>query len=216
MGQKTNPIGFRLGTSQSPHSIWFAQPKNYSEELQEDQKIRNYIQNYIEKNKKLMVEAIACIEIKKRIDIIQVKIYLVFSNLLKEDKQKRIKEFQLNVKQELNYGNRKPNITIIQIAKPFGHPNILAEFIARQLKDRVGFRKSMKKAIELAKTTETKGIQIQIRGRLPGKTRKRIEWIREGRVPLQTVRAKIDYCSYTVRTTYGAIGIKIWIFVDKE
>nr|YP_010361466.1 ribosomal protein S3 [Cratoxylum arborescens]UNQ87026.1 ribosomal protein S3 [Cratoxylum arborescens] len=218
MGQKTNPLGFRLGTSQSHHSLWFAQPNNYSEGLQEDQKIRNCIKNYVQKKKKIPsgVEGIACIEIQKRIDVIQVTIYMGFPKLLIESRHKRIEELQLNVKQELNCVNRKPNITIIRIAKPYGNPNILAEFIAGQLKNRVSFGKSMKKAIELAKQADTQGIKIQIRGRVAGKTMKRIEWIREGRVPLQTVQAKIDYCSYTVRTIHGAIGIKIWIFVDKE
>ncbi|KAK1359599.1 Ribosomal protein L22 [Heracleum sosnowskyi] len=90
------------------------------------------------------------------------------------------------------------------------------EFIAGQLKNRVSFRKSMKKAIELTEQADTKGIQVQISGRIDGKEIARVEWIREGRVPLQTIRAKIDYCSYTVQTIYGVLGIKIWIFIDGE
>ena len=111
--------------------------------------------------------------------------------------------------------NRKLNIAITRIANPYGHPNILAEFIAGQLKNRVSFRKAMKKAIELTEQAGTKGIQIQIAGRIDGKEIARVEWIREGRVPLQTIGAKIDYCSYTVRTIYGVLGIKIWIFGDE-
>nr|YP_009869990.1 ribosomal protein S3 [Mesua ferrea]QJX65504.1 ribosomal protein S3 [Mesua ferrea]QKJ81931.1 ribosomal protein S3 [Mesua ferrea]QQK92904.1 ribosomal protein S3 [Mesua ferrea] len=218
MGQKINPLGFRLGTTQSHHSLWFAQPKNYSEGLQEDQKIRNCIKNYVQKNMKISstVEGIARIEIQKIIDVIQVIIYMGFPKLLMESRPKRIEELQLNVEQELNCVNQKPNITIVRIANPYGHPNILAEFIAGQLKNRVSFRKAMKKTIELTEQANTKGIQIQIAGRLDGKEIARIEWIREGRVPLQTIRAKIDYCSYTVRTIYGVLGIKIWIFVDEE
>nr|UDP58453.1 ribosomal protein S3 [Kielmeyera appariciana]UDP58539.1 ribosomal protein S3 [Kielmeyera coriacea] len=218
MGQKINPLGFRLGTTQSHHSLWFAQPKNYSEGLQEDQKIRNCIKNYVQKNMKISssVEGIARIEIQKRIDVIQVIIYMGFPKLLMENRPKRIEELQLNVKKELNCVNQKPNIAIVRIANPYGHPNILAEFIAGQLKNRVSFRKAMKKAIELTEQANTKGIQIQIAGRLDGKEIARVEWIREGRVPLQTIRAKIDYCSYTVRTIYGVLGIKIWIFVDEE
>ena len=217
MGQKINPLGFRLGTTQSHHSLWFAQPKNYSEGLQEDQKIRNCIKNYVQKNMKISssVEGIARIEIQKRIDVIQVIIYMGFPKLLMESRPKRIEELQLNVEQELNCVNQKPNITIVRIANPYGHPNILAEFIAGQLKNRVSFRKAMKKAIELTEQAGTKGIQIQIAGRIDGKEIARVEWIREGRVPLQTIRAKIDYCSYTVRTIYGALGIKIWIFVNE-
>nr|YP_009686888.1 ribosomal protein S3 [Ulmus americana]QDX14896.1 ribosomal protein S3 [Ulmus americana] len=216
MGQKINPLGFRLGTTQGHHSLWFTQPKNYSEDLQEDQQIRNSIKNYVQKNMKISssVEGIACIQIQKRIDLIQVIIYMGFQKLLIEPR--RIEELQMNVKKKLNCVNRKLNIAITRIANPYGHPNILAEFIAGQLKNRVSFRKAMKKAIELTEQAGTKGIQVQIAGRIDGKEIARVEWIREGRVPLQTIRAKIDYCSYTVRTIYGVLGIKIWIFVNGE
>nr|YP_010339474.1 ribosomal protein S3 [Pilea penninervis]UNY33771.1 ribosomal protein S3 [Pilea penninervis] len=215
MGQKINPLGFRLGATQSHHSLWFVQPKNYSEDLQEDHKIRNCIKNYVQRNMKISssVEGIACIEIQKRIDLIQVIIYMGFPKLLLEPS--KIEKLQMNVQKELNAVNRKLNIAISRISNPYGHPTILAEFIAGQLKNRVSFRKAMKKAIELTEQANTKGIQIQIAGRIDGKEIARVEWIREGRVPLQTIRAKINYCSYTVRTIYGALGIKIWIFVDE-
>nr|YP_010419834.1 ribosomal protein S3 [Leucosyke puya]USG53535.1 ribosomal protein S3 [Leucosyke puya] len=215
MGQKINPLGFRLGTTQSHHSLWFVQPKNYSEDLQEDQKIRNCIKNYIQKNTKMSssVEGIAYIEIQKRIDLIQVIMYMGFQKLLMEPR--KIEELRMTVQKELNAVNRKLNIAISRISNPYGHPNILAEFIVGQLKNRVSFRKAMKKAIELTEQAGTKGIQIQIAGRIDGKEIARVEWIREGRVPLQTIRAKIDYCSYTVGTIYGALGIKIWIFVNE-
>nr|YP_010277995.1 ribosomal protein S3 [Circaea cordata]YP_010280803.1 ribosomal protein S3 [Circaea alpina subsp. micrantha]YP_010281397.1 ribosomal protein S3 [Circaea glabrescens]YP_010281481.1 ribosomal protein S3 [Circaea repens]YP_010281820.1 ribosomal protein S3 [Circaea alpina subsp. caulescens]UKH50098.1 ribosomal protein S3 [Circaea alpina subsp. micrantha]UKH50692.1 ribosomal protein S3 [Circaea glabrescens]UKH50776.1 ribosomal protein S3 [Circaea repens]UKH51115.1 ribosomal protein S3 [Circaea len=217
MGQKINPLGFRLGTTQSHHSIWFAQPKNYSDGLQEDQKIRDCIKNYIQKNMKISsgVEGIARIEIQKRIDLIQVIIYMGFPKLLIEGRARRIEELQMNVQKELNCVNRKLNITITKITNPYGHPSILAEFIAGQLKNRVSFRKAIKKAIELTEQADTKGIQVQIAGRIDGKEIARVEWIREGRVPLQTIRAKIDYCPYTVRTIYGVLGIKIWIFREE-
>nr|WKL06516.1 ribosomal protein S3 [Corchoropsis crenata var. hupehensis] len=218
MGQKINPLGFRLGTTQSHHSLWFAQPKNYSEGLQEDKKIRDCIKNYVQKNMRISsgVEGIARIEIQKRIDLIQVIIYMGFPKLLIEDRPRKLEELQVNVQKELNYMNRKLNIAITRIANPYGHPNILAEFIAGQLKNRVSFRKAMKKAIELTEQADTKGIQIQIAGRIDGKEIARVEWIREGRVPLQTIGAKIEYCSYRVRTIYGVLGIKIWIFLDEE
>nr|YP_010261287.1 ribosomal protein S3 [Fibraurea recisa]UIB40177.1 ribosomal protein S3 [Fibraurea recisa] len=218
MGQKINPLGFRLGTTQSHHSVWFAQPKNYSEGLQEDQKIQDCIKTYVQKNMRTSsgVEGIARIEIQKRIDLIQVIIYMGFPKLLIESRPRGIEELQSSVKKRLNSVNRKLNIALTRIAKPYGQPNILAEFIAGQLKNRVSFRKAMKKAIELTEQTDTKGIQVQIAGRIDGKEIARVEWIREGRVPLQTIRAKIDYCSYTVRTIYGALGIKIWIFADAE
>nr|YP_010451008.1 ribosomal protein S3 [Eleutharrhena macrocarpa]UTV00789.1 ribosomal protein S3 [Eleutharrhena macrocarpa] len=218
MGQKINPLGFRLGTTQSHHSVWFAQPKNYSESLQEDQKIQDCIKTYVQKNMRVSsgVEGIARIEIQKRIDLIQVIIYMGFPKLLIENRPRGIEELQSSVKKRWNSVNRKLNIALTRIAKPYGQPNILAEFIAGQLKNRVSFRKAMKKAIELTEQADTKGIQVQIAGRIDGKEIARVEWIREGRVPLQTIRAKIDYCSYTVRTIYGALGIKIWIFADAE
>lgn len=218
MGQKINPLGFRLGTTQSHYSLWFSQPKNYSEGLQEDQKIRDCIKNYVQKNTKTSsgVEGIARIEIQKRIDLIQVIIHMGFPKLLIENRPQGVEDLKINVQKELNCVNRKLNIAITRIPKPYGDPNILAEFIAGQLKSRVSFRKAMKKAIELTEQADTKGIQIQIAGRIDGKEIARIEWIREGRVPLQTIRAKIDYCAYTVRTIYGVLGIKIWIFIDEE
>nr|YP_010165667.1 ribosomal protein S3 [Dracocephalum moldavica]YP_010348592.1 ribosomal protein S3 [Dracocephalum moldavica]QJC69217.1 ribosomal protein S3 [Dracocephalum moldavica]QRN74238.1 ribosomal protein S3 [Dracocephalum moldavica]UNS15865.1 ribosomal protein S3 [Dracocephalum moldavica] len=218
MGQKINPLGFRLGITQSHHSLWFAKPKNYSEDLQEDQKIRDFIKNYIQKNMKISsgAEGISHIEIQKRIDLIQVIIFMGFPKLLIESRPQGVEELQINLQKKIHYVNRKLNITIRRIIKPYGNPNILAEFIAGQLKNRVSFRKAMKKAIELTEQADTKGIQVQIAGRIDGKEIARVEWIREGRVPLQTIRAKIDYSSYTVRTIYGVLGIKIWIFIDKK
>nr|YP_009708119.1 ribosomal protein S3 [Elingamita johnsonii]QEV84231.1 ribosomal protein S3 [Elingamita johnsonii] len=217
MGQKINPLGFRLGTTQNHYSLWFAQPKNYSEGLEEDKKIRDCIKNYVQKNLRISsgIEGIARIEIQKRIDLIQVIIYMGSPKLLIENRPRGIEELQTNLQKELNYINRKLNIAITRIENPYANPNILAEFISGQLKNRVSFRKAMKKAIELTEQANIKGIQVQIAGRIDGKEIARVEWIREGRVPLQTIRAKIDYCAYTVRTICGVLGIKIWIFIDE-
>ncbi|WVZ02595.1 hypothetical protein V8G54_023401 [Vigna mungo] len=191
MGQKINPLGFRLGTTQSHDSIWFAQPTKYSENIQEDKKIRDWIKNYIQKNRRISsgVEGIGEIKIQKRIDLIQT-----------------------NMHKKLNCVNRKLNIAIVKVTNAYKHPNILAEFIAGQLKNRVSFRKAMRKAIELTEQAGTKRVQVQIARHIDGKEIPRVEWIREGRVPLQTIRAKIEYCCYTVRTIYGVLGIKVWIF----
>nr|QXO03552.1 ribosomal protein S3 [Goodyera foliosa]QXO03638.1 ribosomal protein S3 [Goodyera foliosa] len=217
MGQKINPLGFRLGTTQNHHSFWFAKPKDFSMGLQEDEKIRNFIKNYVKVKKKKRIssgfEGIAYMRIQKRIDLIQVIIYIGFPNLLIEGRTRGVEELQMNVQKEFH---RRLNIAITRIEKPYGQPNILAEYIALQLKNRVSFRKAMKKAIELTEQTGTKGIQVQIAGRIDGKEIARVEWIREGRVPLQTIRAKIDHCSHTIRTIYGVLGIKIWIFVNQE
>nr|YP_009404818.1 ribosomal protein S3 [Lobelia kauaensis]ASA36802.1 ribosomal protein S3 [Lobelia kauaensis] len=216
MGQKINPLGFRLGTTQSYYSLWFAQPKKYSENLQDDAKIRDYIKNYIQKKMKIysVVEGITRIEIQKQIDVIKIKIYTASQKLFNE--KRKIEELQRNLQKEFFWVNRKFNLAIIRIAEPYRNPTILAEFIVDQLKKRVSFRKAMKKAIELTEQANTKGIRVQIAGRIDGKEIARIEWIREGRVPLQTIQAKIDYCSYPIRTISGILGIKIWIFIDGE
>ena len=135
MGQKINPLGFRLGTTQSHHSLWFSQPKNYSEGLQEDKKIRDCIKNYVQKNMRTSsgIEGIARIEIQKRIDLIQVIIFMGFPKLLIESRPRGIEELQMTLQKEFNCVNRKLNIAVTRIAKPYGNPNILAEFIAGQL-----------------------------------------------------------------------------------
>lgn len=216
MGQKIHPLGFRLGTTQSHDSIWFAQPTDYSENLKEDKIIRDCIKNYIQKTIRISsdVEGIGRIKIQKRTDLIQVIIYMAVPELLIEGKPRRIEELRINVQTKLM--NRKLNIAIRRIPNAYRDPNILAEFIAGQLKNRIPFRKAIKKAVELAEQAGTKGVQVQIAGRIDGKEIARVEWIREGRVPLQTIRAKIDYCSYPVRTIYGVLGIKVWIFLNKE
>jgi len=222
MGQKINPLVFRLGKTQSYHSLWFEQPKDYPKGIQEDKKIRNCIQNYVQKKIKISsdIEGIACIKIQKGIDEIQVIIYMGFQKLLKsikiEELQINVQKELINVQKELNCVNRKLKITITRIGNPYGHPNILAKFIAGQLKNRVSFRKAMKKAIKLTQGAGTDGVKIQIAGRIDGKDIARVEWVREGRVPLHNVRANIDFCSSTVRTIYGILGIKIWKFVNEK
>nr|YP_009435085.1 ribosomal protein S3 [Lobelia laxa]ATG25086.1 ribosomal protein S3 [Lobelia laxa] len=224
MGQKINPLGFRLGTTQSHYSLWFAQPKKYSENLQEDEKIRDYINNYVQKKLKIasVVEGITRIEIQKQIDVIKIKMYTASLKLFNEKNDKNEKrpreseELQRNLQKEFSCLNRKLNLAIIRIAKPYRNPNIIAEFIADQLQKRVSFRKAMKKAIELTEQANAQGIRVQIAGRIDGREIARVEWLREGRLPLQTIQAKIDYCSYPVRTISGVLGIKIWIFIEGE
>nr|UOU95949.1 ribosomal protein S3 [Gaultheria leucocarpa var. yunnanensis]UOU96040.1 ribosomal protein S3 [Gaultheria leucocarpa var. yunnanensis]UOU96255.1 ribosomal protein S3 [Gaultheria leucocarpa var. yunnanensis]UOU96437.1 ribosomal protein S3 [Gaultheria leucocarpa var. yunnanensis]UOU96586.1 ribosomal protein S3 [Gaultheria leucocarpa var. yunnanensis] len=221
MGQKINPLGFRLGTTQDHHSLWFAQPKNYSEGLEEDQKIRDSIKNYVQKNRQKNVQknrridsdlsGIARIEIQKTSDLIKVRIYLAFPRVLSP-----IAALRMNLQKEFHCVNRKLEIATTRVEEPYGNPIILAQYLAGQLKQRVPFRKAMTETVEKTKKSKIKGIRVQIAGRLGGKDIARVEWIRKGRVPLQTIRAKIDYCSYPVRTIYGVLGIKIWIFRDKK
>lgn len=218
MAQKINPLGFRLGTTQNHYSLWFAQPKEYSENLQEDAKIRNYIIIYIQKKMKISsAVGILRIEIQKQIDVIKIKIYTASQKLFEKRKRpQEMKELQRNLQKEFYCVNRKFNLALIKIAEPYRNPTIVAEFIADQLKKRVSFRKAMKKAIKLTEKANTKGIRIQIAGRIDGNEIARVEWIREGRLPLQTIQAKIDYCSYPVQTISGILGIKIWIFIDEN
>ncbi|KAG6539850.1 hypothetical protein Mapa_018411 [Marchantia paleacea] len=218
MGQKINPLGFRLGITQNHRSYWFAKPKKYSKIFEEDKKIRNCIELYVQKHIKNSSNygGIARIEIQRKTDLIQVEIYTGFPALLVESRGQGIEQLKLNVQNILSSGDRRLRMTLIEIAKPYGEPNILAEYIALQLESRVAFRRTMKKAIELAKKGNIKGIKIQIAGRLNGAEIARVEWAREGRVPLQTIRARINYCYYAAQTIYGVLGIKVWIFQDEE
>nr|YP_010567176.1 ribosomal protein S3 [Vallisneria denseserrulata x Vallisneria spiralis]UZC33386.1 ribosomal protein S3 [Vallisneria denseserrulata x Vallisneria spiralis] len=218
MGQKINPLGFRLGTNQSHHSFWFAEPKDFPAELQEDERIRDSIKNYVQKNMKVSsdFEGILRIEIRKGTDFTTILIYIGFPNLLKDVQEQEWEELWTNVEKTLNSVDQKLKIFFKKIEKPYGEPKLLAEYIALQLKNRVSFRKAMKKAIELTKKTGTKGIRIQIAGCIGGKERARVVWTRKGRVPLNTIHAKIDYYCYTVRTIHGALGIKIWMFANQK
>nr|YP_010715505.1 ribosomal protein S3 [Todea barbara]WDE24612.1 ribosomal protein S3 [Todea barbara] len=218
MGRKIHPLGFRLGVTQKHYSHWFAQPKDYSRFLKEDGEIRTRIETYVQEHIKNSSNygGIARIEIQRKTDLIQIEIYTGFPDLLIEERGLGIDQLRTNIEKLLSSKNRKLQITLNNIAQPYGEPKILAEHIAPQLENRVAFRRTMKKAIELARKTNNRGIKIQIAGRLNGNEMARVEWAREGRVPLQTIRARINYCYYPARTIYGVLGIKIRIFRDEE
>ena len=153
MGQKINPLGLRLGENQKHHSLWFAQSKSYSLGLQEDEKIRNCIKKYVQKNRKIssVFVGIAHIEIQKETDLIKIIIHVGNPKKLfkvKENRTQEIKELRINVQKGLNSVNWKLNIAIRKVTKPYRQPNFLAEYIALQLKNRVPFRKAMKKAAQ--------------------------------------------------------------------
>ena len=218
MGQKINPLGFRLGITQSHHSYWFAKPKKYSKLFEGDRQIRNCIEFYVKKHIRNSSNygGIARIEIQRKTDLIQVEIYTGFPALLVENRGRGIEQLKTDVQNVLNPIDKRLRLTLIEITKPYEEPNILAEYIALQLESRVAFRRTMRKAIELAKKGNIGGIKIQIAGRLNGAEIARVEWAREGRVPLQTIRAKINYCYYAAQTIYGVLGIKVWIFQNEE
>ena len=218
MGQKINPLGFRLGVTQSHHSYRFAKPKKYSILFGSDREIRNCIEFHVKKHIRNSSNygGIARIEIHRKTDLIQVEIYTGFPALLIENRGRGIDQLGNDVRNVVNPIDKRLRLTLIEITKPYEEPNILAEYIALQLESRVAFRRTMRKAIELAKKGNIGGIKIQIAGRLNGAEIARVEWAREGRVPLQTIRAQINYCHYPARTIYGVLGIKVWIFQNEE
>jgi small subunit ribosomal protein S3 len=220
MGQKIHPLGLRLGVTQSHLSNWCAQPKRYSDFVQEDERMRRCIKEYVRKHVRTFESygGIARIEIQRKTDEIKVEIHTGFPNLFVERLGPRLKEIRRDMQNTLvNSKNLKFITALAEIEKPYAEATILAEYIAVQLERRVAFRKTIKKAIQLAKDKgNVKGIKIQIAGRLNGAEIARSEWAREGRVPLQTLRAQIDYCHYPAHTIYGVLGIRVWIFKDEE
>ena len=231
MGNKINPLGFRLGFTQNHYSLWFEEG-DYSEDLREDERIYNCIENYVKYIKSSINSSyggITRIEILKQTELISVNIYIAFVDLFiekkgprkkgkKDEEKEKMKELRKEVQKVLvqsmlNSVNRELVISIEKVDTPYREPKILAEYIALQLKERVEIRKIMKKAIQLAEKANVEGVKIKIKGRLNGIERARKESAMKGRVPLQTLRAKIDYCYYAVQTVYGVLGIKIWIFV---
>jgi small subunit ribosomal protein S3 len=218
MGQKIHPLGFRLGVTQEHLSNWFARPSRYFDFLQEDQNIRNSIKEYIYKHVRNSSNygGIARVTIQRKTDLVEVNIHTGFPALLIEGREKGLLFLKENIQKHIT-NNKKLRISLSEIDKYYGEANILAEYIALQLENRVAFRRTMKKAIQLAiQQAKVKGIKIQIAGRLNGAEIARTEWAREGRVPLQTLRAKIDYCHYPAQTTYGVLGIKVWIFKGED
>nr|YP_009943689.1 ribosomal protein S3 [Scapania ampliata]QOD95483.1 ribosomal protein S3 [Scapania ampliata] len=218
MGQKINPLGFRLGITQRHHSYWFAKPKKYSTLFGSDIEIRNCIEFYVKKHIRNSSNygGIARIEIHRKTDLIQVEIYTGFPALSIENRGRGIEQLRNDVQNVVDPRDKRLRLTLIEITKPYEESNILAEYIALQLESRVAFRRTMRKAIELAGKGNIGGIKIQIAGRLNGAEIARVEWAREGRVPLQTIRARINYCHYAARTIYGVLGIKVWIFRNEK
>nr|YP_010981847.1 ribosomal protein S3 [Lygodium flexuosum]UYS92499.1 ribosomal protein S3 [Lygodium flexuosum] len=216
MGRKIHPLGFRLGVNQEHYSHWFARSKDYFKLLEEDKKIRGCIENYMEKHIKSPSNhgGVGRINIQRKTDLIQIEIYTGFPDLFIEEQSLGVDQLKIDIGKLLSSDSQRIRVTLKSIDQPYGEPKILAEFIASQLKNRVAFRRTMKKAIELVGGTSNKGVKIQIAGRLNGSEMARTEWTREGRVPLQTLRACIDYCYYPAQTIYGVLGIKVRIFRD--
>jgi small subunit ribosomal protein S3 len=207
MGQKINPIGFRLGITQEHRSRWYADTRRYSEVLQEDYIIRQHI----EKDATLSTAGISKVRIERKADQIELEIHTARPGVVVGRQGSGIEVIRQALLKKLGT-DRQIRINVIEIAKVDADAALIAEFIAQQLSRRVSFRRVVRQAIQRAQRAEVKGIKIQVGGRLNGAEIARTESSREGSVPLHTLRADIDYDSKTADTTYGIIGVKVWVF----
>lgn len=206
MGQKVNPNGIRLGIVRDWNSRWFASSKDYSNFLQEDIKIRNILRS------KLDPSSVSKIYIERLAKATQVTIYTSRPGSVIGRKGEAIEQLRSAI-EKIDLTDKKPvNIAIEEIRKPELDSRLVAESIAQQLEKRIQFRRAMKRAVGNAMRSGAEGVKVMISGRLNGADIARTEWYREGRVPLHTFRADIDYGTAEGLTTYGQIGVKVWIF----
>nr|YP_009549136.1 ribosomal protein S3 [Haplopteris elongata]AYW16198.1 ribosomal protein S3 [Haplopteris elongata] len=214
MGRKIHPLGFRLGVSQKHHSYWFANKKDYPNLLEEDRKIRTLVEKYIKKHRKNVTNygGIGQIAIRRKTDLLQIIINTGFPNLLIEEQNLGINQMKNDLGKILGMERQNLQVILTGVTQPHGEPKILVENVVSQLQSRVPFRRIMKKTIELVGKKTGGGIKIQIAGRLNCSEMARVEWAREGRVPLQTIKANLSYCYHPAQTTRGVLGIKIWVF----
>lgn len=202
MGQKVNPIGVRLGITQDWNSKWFA-TKNYAQLLTKDIEIRKHLK------KKLVGAAISKIKIERPANNAVITIQTARPGVLIGKKGSSMEGLRNEISAKLGV---PVHLTIDEIRKPELESVLVAENIAQQLEQRIMFRRAMKRAVMSAMKAGAKGIKICVSGRLGGAEIARSEWYREGRVPLHTFRANIDYGNAIAKTTYGIIGVKVWIF----
>lgn len=205
MGQKIHPIGFRLGVTQEHRSRWFADPSRYPEVLQEDHKIRQYVEA------KLNNAGISEIRIERKADQIDLEIHTARPGVVVGRGGSGIDNLRTSLQAALG-SNRQIRINVIEVTRVDADAGLIAEYIAQQLERRVSFRRVVRQAIQRAQRADVQGIKIQVSGRLNGAEIARTEWTREGRVPLHTLRANIDYAYRTAKTIYGILGVKVWVF----
>lgn len=205
MGQKTHPLGFRIGITQQHRSAWYSNMKEYPQLLKEDYEIRKYIR------KKLSIASISEIYINKKFDQIEVNIHTARPGIILGRMGVGINDLRTEL-QKLLLHDKQIRVNLIEIKEPDKEAALIAEFIAQQLEKRIAFRRAVRQGIQRAQKTNVNGIKVQISGRLNGAEIARSEWVREGRVPLQTLRANIDYSYKTAQTIYGILGIKVWLF----
>tara|TARA_B100000965_G_scaffold349850_1_gene323246 strand:+ start:113 stop:799 length:687 start_codon:yes stop_codon:yes gene_type:complete len=215
MGQKVNPIGLRLGVNRGWDSIWFAKKKDFGKYLIEDFKIRKFIK------KNIVNSGVSEIIIERSSKKCTVSIHTSRPGFVIGKKGADIEKIKKNL-QKITSGEVTVNIK--EIKKPELNANLVAENIAQQLVKRIAYRRAMKRAMQSAMRLNAKGIKVMVSGRLAGNEIARTEWLREGSIPLHTLRANLDYGESEALTTYGIIGVKVWIYkgelfdkdVDKE
>lgn len=203
MGQKVNPVGLRLGVNRTWDSRWYADKKTYGTLLHEDFKIRKYLM------KELAQAAISKIVIERPAKKARVTIYSARPGLIIGKKGAGIEQIRKNV---AALCGSDVAVNLVEIRKPELDAQLIADGIAQQLERRVSFRRAMKRAIQSAMRLGAGGIRVNCSGRLGGSEIARMEWYREGRVPLHMLRADIDYAESTAHTAYGTCGVKVWVF----
>jgi small subunit ribosomal protein S3 len=214
MGQKTHPTGFRIGINKVQSSTWFANYGAFHEVLKEDYKIRQFFKKEFEGiyNK----AGISKLEIKRKVNQVELLIYAARPKAIANDSSDdtTIIKLKASLKKVLKQ-SKQLRIKVLQINKSESESALVARSLADQLEKRVAFRKAIRQTTQMLQKSGVKGFKIQVSGRLNGAEIARAEWVREGRVPLQTIRADISYVSQKAFTIYGVLGIKVWIF-NKE
>tara|TARA_B100000029_G_scaffold420269_1_gene426078 strand:- start:966 stop:1661 length:696 start_codon:yes stop_codon:yes gene_type:complete len=203
VGQKVNPIGLRLGINRGWDSIWFAKKRNYGKFLIEDYKIREYIKKNIVKS------GVAQVVIERTSKKCIINIYTSRPGFVIGKKGSDVDKIKKNLSK---ISSSEVSLNIKEIKKPELNAFLVAENIAQQLVKRIAYRRAMKKAMQSALRLGAKGIRVCLAGRLAGNEIARTEWLREGSVPLHTFRADVDYAEAEALTTYGMIGVKVWIY----
>ena len=203
MGQKVHPTGFRLGVVKKHNANWYAKGKTFKENLIEDLKVRDFLKN------KLRFSSISKVEIDRSAQNFTVSIHTSRPGIIIGKKGEEIENIKKSIEKIVN---RPAQVQIKEVRKPDLDATILAEGIAQQLERRVQFRRAMKRAVQSALRQGAKGVRTEVSGRLGGAEIARTEWYREGRVPLHTLRADVDYGTAEAATTYGIIGVKVWVY----
>ncbi|MBM3517068.1 MAG: 30S ribosomal protein S3 [Alphaproteobacteria bacterium] len=203
MGQKVNPIGLRLGVNRTWDSRWFAQRREYAKLLHEDLRIREYLMD------RLSQAGISRVVIERPPKKARVTLHTARPGVVIGKKGVDIERLRRSLQ---DMTNSEMHLNIVEIRKPEIDARLIAENIAQQLERRVAFRRVMKRAVQSAMRLGAQGIRINCAGRLGGSEIARMEWYREGRVPLHTLRADIDYGEVAANTAYGTCGVKVWVF----